>query len=119
MALKKNSTSIEATKRDAKTNQVIDSDKNARQTIDENYAMMTYGAKAAIKEFMSFRADDSIMKEEAYAQIRSQGYVSMADLPDNVSNKRSLCMMDAYMIAMGIKTDLVTDGYVLYKTQVD
>ena len=115
-AIKKNKTSIEITQRDAKTNQVINHDKNGRESIDENYALMTYGAKNAVKEFMSFRADDSVMKEAAYSKIRQDGYVSMKDLPDNLENKAALNMVDTYMISMGLKTDLVTDGYLLTKT---
>ena len=115
-AIKKNSTSIDISMRDAKTNQVINDDKNSRQSIDENYAMLTYGAEKGIKEFMSFRADDSVMKEEAYSQIRENGYVNMDDLPDNVENKAALNMVDVYLICQGIKSDLVTPGYALKKT---
>lgn len=115
-AFKKNSSSIDITQRDAKTNQVVSGDKNGRESIDENYTLMTYGAKAAVKEFMSFRADDNVMKEEAYAKIRQDGYVSMKDLPDNVENKTTLNMLDTYLICMGIKTDLVTPGMLLVKT---
>lgn len=115
-AIKKNSTSTEISQRDAKTNQVIAHDKNGRESIDENYAMMTYGAKKAMKEFMSFRADDNVMKEEAYTRIRNDGYVSLEDLPDKLENKAALNMLDAYMISMGIKTDLVTEGYLVPKT---
>lgn len=115
-AIKKNSTSIDITMRDAKTNQVIGSDKNGRESIDENYALATYGAKAAMKEFMSFRADDSVMKEAAYSKIRHDGYVSLKELPDHIENKASLNMFDAYMISMGLKTDLVTDGYLTLKS---
>lgn len=115
-AVKKNSTSIHINMRDAKTNQVINGDKNAYQSIDENYCIMVYGAKAAAKEFMSFRADDPVAKEEAYRSIRQNGYVSMADLPDKVENKSTLNMLDIYIIGMGLKTDLVTDGYLVKKT---
>ena len=115
-AIKKNKTSIDITMRDAKTNQVVNHDKNGRESIDENYALATYGAYKSMKEFMSFRADDSVMKEAAYSKIRHDGYVSLNDLPDHIENKASLNMMDAYMISMGLKTDLVTDGYLLTKT---
>jgi hypothetical protein len=115
-AIKKNKTSIEISMRDAKTNQVINQDKNGRESIDENYGLMTYGAKNAIKEFMSFRADDSAMKESAYTQIRDNGYVSLKDLPDHVENKSSLMMLDTYMISMGLKTDFVTNGYLTVKS---
>lgn len=115
-AIKKNKTSIEISMRDAKTNQVINQDKNGRESIDENYAMMTYGAKKGIKEFMSFRADDSAMKEAAYTKIRDDGYVSLDELPDKIENKASLNMLDTYLISMGIKTDLVTNGYLTVKS---
>lgn len=113
---KKNSTSIDISRRDAKTGQVINEDKNGRQAIEENYSLMTYGAENAVKEFMSFRADDITMKEEAYAQIRRNGYVSMRELTDDVENKTSLNTLDTYMISMGLKSNLVTDGYLLKKT---
>ena len=115
-AFKKNSSSIDITQRDAKTNQVVGGDKNGRQSIDETYALLTYGATEAIKEFMSFRADDNVMKEEAYRRLRQDGYVDMNDLPDNVENKATLNMVDAYFICMGVKTDLVTEGMMLVKT---
>jgi hypothetical protein len=115
-AIKKNKTSIEVNQRDAKTNQVINQDKNGMNTIDENYALATYGAGAAIKEFMSFRADDSVMKEDAYSQIRQKGYVSMKELPDHIENKTSLNMLDTYMISMGLMSDLVTNSYLTVKT---
>lgn len=115
-ARKKNSTSIDITTRDTKTGQVVNEDKNGRQAIEENYSLMTYGATDAVKEFMSFRADDMKMKEEAYAQIRRKGYLSMEELEDNVDNKVALNTLDTYMIAMGLKTNLVTEGYLLKKT---
>jgi hypothetical protein len=115
-SLKKNSTSIEISTRDPRTGQVINDDKNSKQSIDENYSMMAQGSELGIKEFMSFRSDDIKMKEAAYASIRQNGYVAMKDLPDHIENKTSLNMLDAYFIAMGIKSDLVTEGYTLVKT---
>lgn len=115
-AIKKNSTSIEITNRDAKTGQVINHDKNSRQSIDENYCLMTSGNVQAVKEFMSFRADDLTMKEEAYTKIRQNGYVSMDELPNHIENKTTLNLLDTYLISMGLKSDLVTGGYLLVKT---
>lgn len=115
-ARKKNTTSIDITARDTKTGQVINEDKNGRQAIEENYCLMTYGASNAVKEFMSFRADDMVMKEEAYSQIRRKGYLSMEELSDNVENKVALNTFDVYTISMGLKTNLVTEGYLLKGT---
>lgn len=65
---------------------------------------------------MSFRADDSIMKEQAYSDIRQKGYVSINDLPDYKENKATLNMLDTFLICMGIKTNLVTDGLLINKS---
>ena len=40
----------------------------------------------------------------------------MEELEDNVDNKVALNTLDTYMIAMGLKTNLVTEGYLLKKT---
>jgi hypothetical protein len=65
---------------------------------------------------MSFRADDGVMKEDAYSQIRMNGYVSLKDLPDHIENKTSLNMLDTYMLSMGLMTDLVTNSYLTVKS---
>lgn len=115
-AMKKNSGSIDISMRDAKTNQVTQDDKNGQNSIDENYCLMAMGAKKAAKEFMSFRADDNVMKEDAYSLIRENGYLSTKQLDDRVENKPTLNMLDCYFIGMGLKSDLVTPGYMLVKT---
>ena len=56
------------------------------------------------------------MKEDAYAQIRQKGYVSIDELPDHVENKTALNMLDTYMLSMGLMTDLVTNSYLTVKS---
>ena len=113
MKRKKNSTTTRIDQRDMKTDQVTGHDKAARTSDMENYAMATYGAKEAMKEFMSFRADDTVMKSEAYSQIYKNGYVDMNELTDNVSNKKTLNTLNIYLLSMGLLSDLVTPGYVM------
>lgn len=113
MKRKKNSTATRIDQRDMKTNQVTGHDKAAKNSDMENYAMMTYGAKEAMKEFMSFRADDMVMKSEAYAKIYKDGYVDMADLTDNVYNKKTLNTLNVYLLSMGLLSDLVSPGYIM------
>lgn len=52
MRRKKNSTSTEILQRDAKTGQVTGHDKNSRSSDMENFAMTTYGATQALREFL-------------------------------------------------------------------
>jgi hypothetical protein len=113
MVRKKNNTSITIDQRDPRTGQVTGDDKSVQFSIDENYGLMAHNAKSILKEFMSVRADDMVAKQEAYADIRKNGYMSLADLTDEVKNKTALNTMNTYMLAMHIKTDLVDEGYML------
>lgn len=119
MKRKKNSTSTRIDQRDAKTGQVIGHDKNSRSSDNENYSMMVYGAKEGVKEFMSFRADDMKMKSEAYSDIYKNGYVDMNKLTNDVANKKTLNTLDVYLTSMGLRSDLIQDGYVLRDTIED
>ena len=116
MKRKKNSTSTSIESRDVKTGQVVGKDKNSRSSDVENYAMMSYGAREATKEFMSFRSDDLAMKTEAYSSIYKDGYVDMNELTNDPMNKKTLNTFNVYMICMGLMTDLVDQGYVLQST---
>lgn len=116
MVRKKNSTSVSVDRRDPRTGQVTGEDKDVQFAIDENYGLMAHNAKAIMKEFLSLRADDMAMKEEGYANIRRNGYVSLNELTDSLDNKTAINTLNTYMIAMHIKSDLVNNGYMLSKT---
>ena len=113
MKRKKNASATNIDQRDMKTDQVSGHDKAGRTSDMEVYAMSTYGADAALKEFMSFRADDMTMKNEAYSKIYNEGYLDMNELPDDVSNKKTLNTANVYLISMGLMSDLVSKGYIL------
>lgn len=119
MKRKKNSTSTRVEQRDAKTGQVTGHDKQSRSSDMENYAMTAYGADEGIKEFMSFRADDMVMKSEAYSDIYKNGYVDMDKLTNDVYNKKTLNTLDVYLTCMGLRSDVVSPGYVLKDTLDD
>ena len=113
MVRKKNSTSTTIDMRDPRTGQVTGDDKDAQFSIDENYGLMALNAKSCLKEFLSFRADDMVMKQEAYSAIRKNGYVSLNELTDNVHNKVALNTLNVYLLAMHIKTNIVDSGYLI------
>lgn len=116
---KKNGMSTTAEKRSALTNQVIDADKNGRQTDMENLMLLVRDSDALMKEFDGIKADDSYMKQQAVGQIVKDGYLSIKDLTDDVSNKTTLNTVDVYLLGMSIKSDLVTKGLMLTKTIKD
>lgn len=113
---KKNTTSTEISSRSALTGQVVGKDKNAKESDQENFALVTLDATNTLREFMGPRSDDMVMKNEMYSNISQKGYVSLDTLTNDVKNKTTLNTLDVYLISMGIKSDLVTEGMILKKT---
>lgn len=113
---KKNTTSTEASSRSALTMQVVGKDKNARDSDTENFSLVTINAINTLREFMGPRADDMVMKNAMYSSIAQKGFVSLDTLPNKIENKTTLNAVDVQLIAMGLKSNLVTDGLVLRKT---
>lgn len=113
---KKNSTSTDIGERSALTGQVTGRDKNARDSDSENFAFVTLDATANLQEFLGPRADDMVMKNELYSDIKRKGYGSLTGLTNDLSNKATLNTLNALMIGMGLKSDLVTPDLVLNKT---
>lgn len=116
MVRKKNSTSTDLGERNALTGQVTGHDKNSRESDVENYALVTLDATESLREFMGPRADDLVMKNEMYANISNNGYVSLNELTDDVKNKVALNTVDVFFLSMGIKTDLITNDLLIKKT---
>jgi len=113
---KKNTTSTDISTRSVLTGQVTGKDKNARDSDQENFALVTLDSNDTLRELLGPRADDMFMKNQMYNEIAKKGYVSLDDLTSKVENKTTLNTVDTYFIGMGVKTDLVTDGLVLKKT---
>lgn len=113
---KKNSTSTDIGMRSALSGQVMGKDKNARDSDQENNALVTLGAENILRELMGPRADDPVMKDQMYSNIAKNGYVSLEDLDSDVKNKVTLNTVDVFFTGMGINTDLVTPGLVVKKT---
>ena len=102
--------------RSALSGQVMGKDKNARDSDQENYALVTLGAENILKELMGPRADDPVMKDQMYSQIAKDGYVSLENLTSDVKNKVTLNTIDVFFTGMGIATDLITEGLVVKKS---
>lgn len=113
---KKNTTSTEVSIRSAVTGQVTGKDKNARGSDSENFALATLDAVANLQEYLGPRADDMVMKNELYSDIARKGYGNLSGLTNDVDNKTTLNTVDVFLISMGLKSDLVTNGMMLKGT---
>lgn len=105
--LKKNTGSISIKNRNAKSGQVINEDKNARNSNVETYSMLAAGQEKALQEFMGPRADDMVAKNQMNNEIQKNGYCMLEDLENDPANKRAINSLDEYFIIQGLQTNLV------------
>ena len=113
---KKIGISTDISDRNMITGQVSGHDKNSRNSDQETIALLTVGANVSLKELMSMRADDMVMKAEMNKKIARDGYVAMNELTDKLSNKTTLNSAAVFFIGAGLMTDLVMNDYFLPKT---
>ena len=113
---KKIGISTDISERNMITGQVTGHDKNSRNSDQETIALLTVGANVSLKELMSMRADDKVMKAEMNKKIARDGYVAMNELTDKLSNKTTLNSAAVFFIGAGLMTDLVMNDYFLPKT---
>jgi hypothetical protein len=116
---KKLGLSTDVSERNMITGQVTGHDKNSRNSDAETTSLLTVGATDSLKEFMSARADDMVMKKEMNQKILRDGYVAMSDLTDKLVNKTTLNSAAVFFMGAGIMNDLITDDYLLPKTVED
>lgn len=115
---KKNGSSTSINVRDPKTGQVTSEDKNAGNSDMEACMILAYmdenKESAIIKELHGFRSDDFIAKAEAYASIQDKGYCSLDEITtDDNTGKMTLNLVNTYLMGSMIKSDIVTDSYLL------
>jgi len=105
----KNHLSVSIDKRNPKTGQVIDDDKNARISDMEMYQLVVQDAQNTLAEMFGPRSDDIVMKNEMLYQIQRKGSVSLDELPNQTKNKVSLNYLNFLLLAAGYETDLIND----------
>lgn len=116
---KKNGLSISNTRVSATTGQVVDKDKNARDSDIEASMLVSLGADKILQELHGPRSDDPIMKREMNQSIATKGYVMLDELTNLPTNKITLNTVNTYLISMGLMSDLVSDTYILPKTSAE
>ncbi len=113
---KKNGLSVSNEKRSALTGQVVNRDKNARDSDIEASLLVSLGADAILQELHGPRSDDPVMKRQMQQSIATKGYVMLEELDNVPTNKVTLNTVNTYLLSMGLKSDLISDTYILPKT---
>ena len=113
---KKNGLSVSNDRVSALTGQVTRDDKNARDSDIEAAMLVALGADKILQELHGPRADDLVMKRQARQSISTKGYILLDELENDPKNKVTLNTVNAFLISMGLSTDLITDTYILPET---
>ena len=113
---KKNGYSISNQKVSMLTGQVTGEDKNAQDSDIEASMLVALGADKILQELHGPRSDDMVMKQEMNQSIANKGYVLLDELTNVSTNKTTLNTVDTFITSMMLKSDLVTDSYILPKT---
>ena len=95
------------------TGQVIGDDKDARSSDMEAMMLVSLGADSILQELHGPRSDDLVMSREMMEKVSTQGYVRLEDLTNLKTNKITLNAVNAYLLGMQLKSDIITDSYVL------
>ncbi len=116
---KKNGISVSNEKKSALTGQVVNKDKNARDSDIEAFMLVALGADKILQELHGPRSDDHVMKREMAQSIATKGYVLLDELTNLSTNKITLTTVDTFLMGMGLKSDLVSPTYILPKLSAE
>lgn len=111
MLSKKNRYTFDADSVDPKTGQVTGESKVSRVSNLETNALSTIGAEKTLEEFFGPRGDNQDKKRQMYRLLAQNGSFELSELHSEPASNTALNTADTYMIASGLKSDLVTPDY--------
>ena len=107
---KKNRYAFDADEVSFKTGDVKGDSKVAALSDAEALALSVINADYTLKELLGPRANAQDAKREMLRQIVSNGYTTLESLPNDPSEKTTLMTLNTYLLASGIRSDLVTSS---------
>lgn len=106
---KKQKYSLDTSDISIKTGQVKGESKVAAISDTEAFALSSISADMALKELFGPRSDNLATKNQMYQKIAVDGYFSMNETEDDISKHASLNTLNTYLLASGLRSDLVTN----------
>lgn len=91
------------------TGQATGKSRSGTYSDTEIVSSISIGQEHTIKEFMSPRSNNAKAREFIRKQIIETGEVSLKDMPDSDTNKKTLRYMDVYFKTAGLIADLIDD----------
>jgi hypothetical protein len=109
---KKNRYALDTDETELKSGQVKGESKVASISDPESFALVATGAMNALKEFLGPRADNQSKKLSLYRQIARDGFATLEAMEEgaDISGSTTINTMNSYLLASGIRSDLVNKG---------
>lgn len=111
LATKKTGLSLSDMDRDDMTGATRGESKGGTSTGVENEFLAGVGGDELLSEFCGARADNTAEYDKMLSQISETGSVRLEDIKTSVYDKPTLLQADIWLMAMGLKTDLVSESY--------
>lgn len=108
---KKTGVALTDTNRDELTGAARGESKSGTQTGIENELLAGVGADKVLSELTGVRGDNITEYDNMLSAISETGKVSLENIKTGVYDKPTLLRADIYFLAMGIKTDLISESY--------
>lgn len=116
---KKNGMSIDTKTRDMRTGLLTGVDKNGKESDHEFESLALSGLYATINEFSRPRADSMEDKSIMNNTIKTTGYVSLDDLPEDLNDSLSKNLLSAYFLGAQLMSNLVNEEYMVPYTYLN
>ena len=111
LASKKTGLALSDDNRDEMTGAAKGESKGGTTTGIENEVIAGVGGEIILSEISGARGDNVKEYDNMLSQIAETGSVKLSDIKTNVYDKPTLLAADMYFMAMGIKTDLISESY--------
>lgn len=111
LVAKKTGLTMSDTDRDEISGAAKGDSKGGTTTGIENEMLVGVDADEILSEFCGVRGDNVTEYDNMISQIAETGSCKLEDIKTNQFDKPTLMKADLYMMAMGVKTDLVSESY--------
>jgi hypothetical protein len=105
---KKNKYALDNEKISLKSGQVTGESKVTSVSDPETFALTAINAESALKEFLGPRSDNQSKKLQMYRQISRDGYSTLEDMEEDITQSTTLNTINSYLLASGVRSDLVS-----------
>jgi len=113
---KKTNFNLDISKRNQVTGQLSGASAVGRIPDEEIYNLSVLNTQSVLKELLGPRADAKDRKMQMYNTIQRDGMVSLSDLSGDIRNQPTLNAVNCFLLAAGLKTDLVDKSYMIRST---